>query len=122
MSDGDATPSGEDEKKKRPTYTPHHRDQYEECEVCDGLIDTFNANYYKSKNDEKFKHRLCYENGEPPEGYVYEATDTEKCCQNRQYNCGHMVFAPPREFPTFCPECNNLTRDGDEWVVGNNSG
>jgi hypothetical protein len=91
-------------------------ERYEPCEVCGGRIDTFDAGYYKSP-DETFRHEFCHENGEPPEGYVFELTDTEHACTNRQYNCGHIVYAPTLEQPEFCPECNPLVYEDGEWSV-----
>jgi len=110
-ADGSGQPTGSTERKAR-LY-----DEYEQCDICDGGIDLTSAGYFKSSNDETFRHALCHENGEPTEGYVAEITDTEKCCTNRQYNCGHKIYAPQTEQPTFCPECNDLEYDGEEWSV-----
>lgn len=98
-------------------HRPHQDEQYEECDICGGSVDVFNANYYNSHDDETFRHLLCHENGESTEGYVFELAETDKCCLNRQYNCGHLVYAPVSEQPQFCPECNDLEYDDGEWSV-----
>lgn len=95
---------------------PQYADE-EECDVCGDAIDITMPGYYKSANDEVFRHGICHEEGEAPDGYVFEATDTEKACTNRKYNCGHMIFAPPVEHPQVCPECNDLEYTGDGWEV-----
>lgn len=95
----------------------HDEEQYEECDVCGEPVDLHRARYYKSTNDMVFRHGLCHENGEAPEGYVFELTDTGKCCTNRQYNCGHLIFAPQTEQPMVCPECNDLEYDDGVWSV-----
>lgn len=88
-------------------------DRYEECTICGGSIDSLSPGYYKSSS-EKFRHALCHETGEPPEGYVLEVTETDACCTNRQYNCGHTVYAPVSEQPSLCPECNPSETDASE--------
>lgn len=82
-------------------------DQYEGCEECGGPIDTYDAGYYKTP-DERFKHALCHETGDVPEQYkLVESTESDTY-DNKQYNCGHTIYAPPIEHPMFCPICNDL--------------
>lgn len=102
---------------EREITQPYQDEQYEECGVCGGYVDLFRGDYYKSTNDETFRHILCHEDGEPPEGYVFEMTDTDKCCTNRQYNCGHLIYAPQTMQPRLCPECNDHEWDGKKWSV-----
>ncbi|WP_135828550.1 hypothetical protein [Halorussus halobius] len=33
-------------------------------------------------------------------------------CLNRQYDCGHVAYGPPRELPSTCPECQPVATDG----------
>lgn len=96
---------------------PYQDEQYEECDICGGHVDLFRGAHYKSHNDMTFRHILCHENGEPPEGYVFEMTDTDLCCTNRQYNCGHVIYAPQTHQPRFCPECNNFEYTPDGWEL-----
>ena len=82
----------------------------EECEICGGPVDTNEPGHHKSP-DERFRHRVCHERGEPPEGYireyVEEATSGNFACVNRQYNCGHVAYGPTGILPHRCPECGD---------------
>lgn len=91
-------------------------DRYERCDICGCVIDTFGAGYFKSHDDETFRHRICHEEGEPPEDYAWRwgRRRLNKVCHNYQFNCGHSVYCPSNERPQFCPECNPI-----EYVDGN---
>ncbi len=83
-------------------------ERYEQCEVCGGSIDSYDAGYFKSP-DERFRHALCHENGEAPQEYVLKASEDETdCCVNHQYNCGHTVYLPMNKRPMVCPECTDI--------------
>lgn len=82
----------------------------EECEVCGGPVDTNEPGHFKSP-DERFRHQVCHELGEPPEGYVEEfkdeAWEMSAACVNRQYNCGHVAYGPVGLLKYQCPECGD---------------
>jgi len=77
------------------------------CEECGGSIDTTLPGYYKSPS-ELFKHELCHENGSPPPQYELAENHDYETHTNRQYNCGHVLYAPPKRQPTVCPVCNPI--------------
>lgn len=97
-------------------------ERYEKCDVCGASIDTFDAGYYKSSNDETFRHGICHEEGTPPTEYVLKADEDETgACTNHVYNCGHAVYLPQSKVPMYCPECNpafpkDLGTDADKQV------
>jgi hypothetical protein len=47
--------------------------------------------------------------------YVLDLSDNQQvrendyCCVNRQYDCGHLAYGPPRVLPSDCPECADDT-------------
>lgn len=85
---------------------PQSDDRYDPCEECGGHIDTHDAGYYKTPN-EKFKHGLCHEEGEFPGNYELDENHDHEVHTNRQYNCGHNLYAPPKRQPMYCPVCND---------------
>lgn len=78
----------------------------EKCERCGGFIDAGEPGHYKSP-DERFVHKVCFEEGEPPEEPVVDLTDEHPFEEQvpKQYNCGHYAQGPPRRLPTECPDC-----------------
>lgn len=82
-------------------------DLIETCEECSGPVDTNEPGHYKSP-DERFRHGVCHEKG-VPDGYVLNnASEYPMMASvNRQFNCGHVAYGPPRELPTECPECGD---------------
>lgn len=77
----------------------------EECEICGGNVDANAPGHYKTP-DERFRHRVCHEDGQL-DGYVLNlaADYPDMCSQNRQFNCGHVAYGPPRHLPHECPRC-----------------
>lgn len=95
-----------------------HVEEPEQCDICDGRIDVTLPGYYKSTNDMTFRHSTCHEQGEAPEGYVWEWDhDKPKTCMNKQFNCGHTIYSPPNAWPQACPECNDLEYVDGSWEV-----
>lgn len=86
---------------------PQAHNLEEACEECGGSIDTSAAGYYKSPS-ERFKHGLCHENGSPPPQYELAENHEFETHTNRQYNCGHVLYAPPKRQPMVCPVCNPI--------------
>lgn len=105
------TDDGEVSRKDPDNWVQSQSDQYEECDVCGGQIDTFDAGYFKSHDDTTFRHELCHEHGEPPEQFKLAEASEFDTWMSRQYNCGHLIHAPPKEWPMFCPICNDLDID-----------
>lgn len=78
----------------------------EVCQECGGHLSANEPAHYKSP-DERFWHAECYENDGPPEEYIVDVSEDwpHMASVNRQYNCGHLAYGPPRHLPEKCPEC-----------------